>query len=408
MFSANSIINFNSLSTHHFFKDSDLSKNDLSKTAISELWRHAETSGEMRDLFFSFIDSPTSFCFSNGNNDYVLEPLDFYECECVCADESPYTRYAKSLRSDFESAILSDISNRFPEKNYPLHLLSLGSGGLLQDFIIIGKLIQRGYLNITLSCVDLFLDFDRALKFENFFKTYFPEVNFTLLPYKDITDMPSTSIDLAHAIDYTGFFDAFTQTDPSFSINPLSIERQKKYFLPSAKCDDNPHHSSMEDFIQARSLLKDDAPFFLGVGPVTALKFLDSNKISFMDSKFSLVNEEVFASASESVDLILDFTDPQCAFIVLSNFIARGCENVRVYMKRKNEWGVESNVPIFVQKLFPRLLDQITVILVDEFSEVEEPVYATFYDNSIDTHETIKNLSEYSIDIDECFSRNFQ
>ncbi|KTD40115.1 hypothetical protein [Legionella parisiensis] len=73
--------------------------------------------------------------------------------ECWCADTQAHSRSTFSnIRAKYEERILSAVENN--DKNSTIRLLSLGSGGLFQDLMILLKLYYNGYKNIKLDCIE--------------------------------------------------------------------------------------------------------------------------------------------------------------------------------------------------------------------------------------------------------------
>lgn len=69
--------------------------------------------------------------------------------ECTCFG------HERETRNRLEQTLLKESQVRFPVADTArLNYLSLGSGNLLQDFIIILKLLRAGYKNITISLVE--------------------------------------------------------------------------------------------------------------------------------------------------------------------------------------------------------------------------------------------------------------
>jgi hypothetical protein len=74
-----------------------------------------------------------------------------HECWCIDQENSRHSKI--NLREQYENRILHAISSH--DKKDRIHLLSLGSGGLFQDLIILLRLHAEGYKNINLDCVDI-------------------------------------------------------------------------------------------------------------------------------------------------------------------------------------------------------------------------------------------------------------
>ncbi|MGQ3890010.1 hypothetical protein ACQUW5_13390 [Legionella sp. CNM-1927-20] len=75
-----------------------------------------------------------------------------YECWCVMTQAHARATYF-NIRSKYEEQILNAVQNN--NKNSVIRLLSLGSGGLFQDLMIILKLYYNGYKNIEVDCIEI-------------------------------------------------------------------------------------------------------------------------------------------------------------------------------------------------------------------------------------------------------------
>ena len=69
-------------------------------------------------------------------------------CKLTRTQDGEYTRYV------LENRILENIKTQFPNKNQNIVITDLGSGGLLQNLIIITKLLNEGYTNLTINLID--------------------------------------------------------------------------------------------------------------------------------------------------------------------------------------------------------------------------------------------------------------
>ncbi len=65
------------------------------------------------------------------------------------------TCYKPSERIFFIIQLVLDIKKQFPNKSTKLIYTSLGSGGLLQDYLTLQELVRAGYNNITINIIDL-------------------------------------------------------------------------------------------------------------------------------------------------------------------------------------------------------------------------------------------------------------
>ncbi len=71
--------------------------------------------------------------------------------ECRCASSGNFNRFERTRRQHLEQHIVNRLT--LPT-NEALNFLSIGSGRLLQDLILVFKLIEKGYTNINMHFVD--------------------------------------------------------------------------------------------------------------------------------------------------------------------------------------------------------------------------------------------------------------
>ncbi|HEV3269680.1 MAG TPA: hypothetical protein VGZ69_03415 [Candidatus Rhabdochlamydia sp.] len=92
-----------------------------------------------------------------GSGELIFHPpsltaLGLYECSCGNTGE--FHRLNNPRRNKLEKAIVQRLVAIHSDKNDPVHLLSMGSGGLMSDFITLEKLILKGFKSILIDCVD--------------------------------------------------------------------------------------------------------------------------------------------------------------------------------------------------------------------------------------------------------------
>jgi|GEM_PF-2095326 len=154
--------------------------------------------------------------------------------ECSCVNSSNFNRCHNTRRQDLEKEILS-----YAEENLSiqekLHYLSLGSGGLLQDFVLIGKLLLQGYQDIEVNLVEPDLD-ERSLQ----------QFNFLML----VAQQKGIKLTINH----------FT------SIQECQVQQpQVKYQLISA-IDFDDHETAFADVMTCQSLVASNGRFYLAYG----------------------------------------------------------------------------------------------------------------------------------------------
>ncbi len=125
-------------------------------------WEHLKTvfekgsPEEIQKQFNDFLAHPQDFIEPKDGENY-LKGFSFHECGC-----KSYGRTTANKRQNAENIIVEEISSSIENKNEMLRLASVGAGGLLEDLIILGKLIQKGFKNIHITFTDNYPDSDQA------------------------------------------------------------------------------------------------------------------------------------------------------------------------------------------------------------------------------------------------------
>lgn len=400
------------LALYDVFNSSQMNYQCFNELGILKLWEGASRYGTLKKLFFDFLENPGDFCFPDGYDQLVFPPLEL--SECMCAEESgPYNRLVTTLRADFEKAILAHINERVFDKSEPLSLLSLGSGGLLQDFVLLGKLIQKGHTNLTLTLVDPMLSEDKVYAFQHFFERHFPKVNLSILSALSVKDLhPSKSFDLAYAIDFSDLFELYDQKNAYPDLNSLFLDygiSDEEYTKALQSVDLKKYRSAIDDVLEAKQLLNANASFFLGVGSLISLKLSKEGALEFIHPKYSLKDEPVFLAPPKKAHVIVDFTNPENIFVILANFMAKGSEKITLTIKTKQDFGFETSAPLFLKHYLPLFFKNVEVLLVDEYSEILQPVYATFFKQSIidqnENHPFPDHPAEFLVDLDAAYGK---
>ena len=101
-----------------------------------------------------FLEDPISYLISERDSFYGAQtvlPGGFKECACVKSHN--FGRLETKRRQKIEQKIIEHIKENY-STDQEIKYFSLGSGKLLQDYIIICKLIDLGYKNINITLVD--------------------------------------------------------------------------------------------------------------------------------------------------------------------------------------------------------------------------------------------------------------
>ncbi|CCB87439.1 MULTISPECIES: hypothetical protein [Parachlamydia] len=149
-----------------------------------------ETPEKWQKRFNEFLLNPQDFTGIEGGENYLIG-TPFSECHC----------FSRNHRQEIEKIIVDGIDKRIENKSGTLRLASFGAGGLLQDLIILGKLILKGFKNITIDFVDLLPpNQERAKKLEEMLNKL-PGVTINTCCISRIE--PEKMYDIIHSIDFT-------------------------------------------------------------------------------------------------------------------------------------------------------------------------------------------------------------
>ncbi len=146
-------------------------KNNLSNEKLRSLWdREMAAVDSIKNIEFkifllilrsktkikNWLENPTGYellhyydSFFGGSTMQLCQLT-----ECACQDRL-FNRKLNDRRKMGEEFSVNELEKRYPPKSdFTLHYLSLGSGGLLQDFINIAKLIDRGYNSFCITLIE--------------------------------------------------------------------------------------------------------------------------------------------------------------------------------------------------------------------------------------------------------------
>ncbi len=152
-----------------------------------------------KESFFRFLDNPVPYLEPRGTGQLGLKGFPFSECCC-----DGYDRRIRPMRLEIEKYLVNQFIERFPDKSQTPMIMSLGSGGLLQDLILVGKLYQAGFKSLNLSLFEPFATSSNPDAFAKFFLA-FPDLKLT------VTDVPQSQFDFGRR--FLGTMDAIIAID---------------------------------------------------------------------------------------------------------------------------------------------------------------------------------------------------
>lgn len=151
---------------------------------------------------YQHVHSTADFAKHCGSKT-VFEPLGLSECACK-GTAGAFDRLHNDRRNNLENAIVKQMTENMPDKNQTIRLLSMGSGGLMSDFLTLEKLVLAGFKRITIDCVDPeVIDPAKIERIQKFFADY-PEVKIEIEAYNKIKHVPAekTGYSAVIAVDY--------------------------------------------------------------------------------------------------------------------------------------------------------------------------------------------------------------
>ncbi len=246
-----------------------------------------------------------------GGTTYTVFP-GFELKECACHNDK-MNRLKNDNRLNIENKIVDSLTQDFPPlETEQLNYCSLGSGGELQEFMLIGKLLLKGYKNINVHLVEPCYS-DNKINAHYDDELYFlikvsKQLNSNLVinRYKNIHDIPNgLKFHCIAAIDYDDISDTY--------------------------------YGAFKDFLSAPSLLEQGAKIFLNTGDFNFIfdqtNLLSSEDLSGKVQEISFMLEKLLpAIKSGNVDsfiTIIDDKDHVFMHIILLNFIFKNIKNVK-------------------------------------------------------------------------------
>lgn len=206
------------------------------ENSINKIFYEHITNGLVKELYEDICNNPLNYIQFNEGPAYkkfFFPPLEFFECACI---KGTFNRFLNSRRVSIEKAIVSDLKVRLPIEA-PISLLSMGSGGLFQDFILIGKLIQAGYKSISLTLVDPEIDETKVTSLKNFLKN-FDDVKIEIRSFKNVNQLSQEEkFNTIYAIDYDEFENHHIQGAIDALASLKLLDSNGQFFLSYGKND---------------------------------------------------------------------------------------------------------------------------------------------------------------------------
>ncbi len=190
--------------------DSTVDFSDLSKPVLcskhpddlNRLFEVCKKVGLVRELYLEVVAHDTDYFQQLLRQDsprrVYFSPL--FASECAC-NYNLNNRLFSDTRYEFENHVLAHILNTVTDKKDPVRVISMGSGRLLQDWKLIGLLVQAGYTDIHWAAVDPQNSNNPSVRKVQEFFSHVSGAKINLTAYTDISSVPTTLVDAVVAID---------------------------------------------------------------------------------------------------------------------------------------------------------------------------------------------------------------
>ncbi len=157
---------------------------------------------------------------------------DLFECACI---NGQFNRKTSNRRANIEKTLLTKVSGQF-NPHTPIFYLSLGSGGLLQDYFICHSLLLRGY-HLKIFLIEPKNKTESIQKAHAQFVKDLNNVATTVHSYSSIQDYfkyhSDTKIHIATAIDFTFPYKDFED----LALTHQALENQGFFYIAIEKQD---------------------------------------------------------------------------------------------------------------------------------------------------------------------------
>lgn len=154
--------------------------------------------------FVSFTEQQLKIIVCEKGGDKTQIRLGCYLSEWSCR------RQGRDLRQGLEDKLVAETMSRYPSKQEQINYLSLEAGELLQDFIVVFKLLKAGYKHISIALVEPRLQVVNYVAFQNLYhiaKELGAELN--IKHYLSIEHYKSVKGNKLHVVNVMDFKDIF-------------------------------------------------------------------------------------------------------------------------------------------------------------------------------------------------------
>ncbi len=153
--------------------------------------------GLVRELYLEIVTNDTDYFkqVSEPNPQVCFTPLGISECACR---DRQNNRLFSETRYVLENQVIKHLK---ANKNQPIEVISMGSGGLLQDWKLLGLLVKEGFKEISWAAVDPINKKNPQVQKMKEFLSHISGVAITFTAYSSIEDVPDKQVDAIVAFD---------------------------------------------------------------------------------------------------------------------------------------------------------------------------------------------------------------
>lgn len=166
---------------------------------LQHLFDVCERVGLLKELFLEIVHHDTDYFQQQLETTpprVGLSPLGLFECACVHHSSN---RLFTKMRDRVEKQVIEHILALVPDKSQPVKILSLASGHLLQDWKLIGLLVNAGYSTMEWTVVDPINQSEAPLDKIKAFFSKIPTLQVSFTAYDKIVDVPDDCLNQIHA-----------------------------------------------------------------------------------------------------------------------------------------------------------------------------------------------------------------
>lgn len=126
---------------------------------------------QLVSVFDNFLSNPRAWLLMTNTGFKYINHFSYRMYECACARGGAFDRLSNSRREIIENQILAFAQELPVEENKTIKYASIGSGRLLQDFILCARLLRAGF-NLDISLIDTLYRDVESIKQEEYYQQF--------------------------------------------------------------------------------------------------------------------------------------------------------------------------------------------------------------------------------------------